>query len=139
MPVLLVRPFPSKLDDPLVQKQLDVCTFPIIHFGCWQLEGDWIVFLFLKQFLSSLFLYCSDGQSCCPSVFVLFRLITCGIGRVNRVVRFKLRQFYDELYKALVVLIHFSIVFDEAWCGRTALIIPCSCESFSLVSPAERS
>lgn len=65
LPALRVLRFPSTLDDPLLQWQPDVCTFPIMHCGSWQLEGDWIVFLFLNLVLSPLFLSCSDDQSHC--------------------------------------------------------------------------
>jgi hypothetical protein len=55
-----------------------------------------------------------------PPVFVVFCLITWNVGKVDWANSVQVQTNLIWNLRAFIILINSSIVFDEAWCGRTA-------------------
>jgi hypothetical protein len=77
------------------------------------------IFVFEPGFISVVFIL-QWWPIILPPVLVLFCLITCYVGKVNWENSVQVQTNLRGTSQAFIILINFSIVFDEAWCGRTA-------------------
>jgi hypothetical protein len=121
--VLLVRPFSSK--HSMTHLCRNTCTFPIAHCGCWHLERDCELcfFLFLNNFFLSVLFILQWWPIILLPALVLFNLTARGNGNCVQGDSLEVQIILRWTLQALSVLNNLQIFIDEAWCGRTALIL----------------